>query len=480
MGFELDKNLISFDARRLNTPAVVFRNSKTVTDYDASWSLYSHKFIHSPPQKGVRFANYDVNGQGDLPVLAEFGQLFMKELNSRWTWNSGNSRIVTDWNDFTTCLQMSTNSDCNIVVMQEKDTAKYTQVKQEGDLTYGKHTVCVTYPLCREPPKQFLTNLALKVNMKLGGNNWRLDNVATYFPGRHDETIILGADVTHPAFGLPLGSPSVACVVGSLDSSFMNYPGSMRLQPGRQEMIENMEDMVQERLEAYREKNGKYPTRMIFYRDGISESQYAECQRLEIKAVLQAYKNLTKADLKLTFLVVGKRHHTRFFPLTTNDAVVKNGNCRPGLLVDNYVTDPGYKNFYLQSHNGIKGTARSAHYHMLHNDVTWGTDQLENLTHHLCYSFARATKGVSYAAPAYIADQLCERGRLYLKGFTGAFPAPPNLEGKSKEQRESDMRSWKKDCVDTVYSSPAWKHYDAARRRYNPWHENLDNSMFWM
>jgi eukaryotic translation initiation factor 2C len=51
---------------------------------------------------------------------------------------------------------------------------------------------------------------------------------------------------------------------------------------------------------------------------------------------------------------------------------------------------------------------------VLKDENKLGADQLQNLTHNLCYTFARATRAVSICPPAYYADILCERGRAYL------------------------------------------------------------------
>jgi eukaryotic translation initiation factor 2C len=83
------------------------------------------------------------------------------------------------------------------------------------------------------------SNLSLKVNMKFGGDHHRMDtHRLNYLLGseRRNLTIIIGADVVHPAGGGKFGAPSIACVIGSVDSEFMNYPGSMRLQGGNQEV----------------------------------------------------------------------------------------------------------------------------------------------------------------------------------------------------------------------------------------------------
>lgn len=240
----------------------------------------------------------------------------------------------------------------------------------------------------------------------------------------------------------------------------MNYPGSMRLQAGGQEEIEDMYGMVTERLRAWSENNeGALPEQVLFYRDGISESHFKSCQDVEVAAIRRAFADLcTKLKrtetLKLTFVVVGKRHHTRFYPTAAKDTTnllrgKDNSNLQPGLYVDRNVTDPARFNFYLQSHQAIQGTARSAHYHVLVDEIGFGNGKdLPNVTHALCYAFGRATKGISYCAPCYIADRLCERGRVYLRRWnlkSSGFGQPPLP--KAGETKEEALRKWKKDCA---------------------------------
>jgi hypothetical protein len=64
----------------------------------------------------------------------------------------------------------------------------------------------------------------------------------------------------------------------------------------------------------------RLPTSILFYRNGLSESQFDKCKSHEINGVKPAFCTLAKrynrpnAQLKLTFVFVGKRHHTRFYP----------------------------------------------------------------------------------------------------------------------------------------------------------------------
>ena len=83
-------------------------------------------------------------------------------------------------------------------------------------------------------------------------------------------------------------------------------------------------------------------------------------------------------------------------------------------MVDRHIVGRILREFYLQAHQGLQGTARPAHYVVIKDEIGFEADELETLTHNMCYLFNRATKAVSICPPAYYADLLCERGRSYL------------------------------------------------------------------
>lgn len=58
----------------------------------------------------------------------------------------------------------------------------------------------------------------------------------------------------------------------------------------------------------------------------------------------------------VTFLVVQKRHHTRFFPLKKEDEDGKNRNVPAGTIVDSTITHPQEMDFYLVSHASLQVT----------------------------------------------------------------------------------------------------------------------------
>jgi hypothetical protein len=133
-------------------------------------------------------------------------------------------------------------TDCSIILISEKDYDLYAFGKVTAD-DEGQQTLFAVgskfFPK-KGDAKQFMSNLALKVNMKFGGesHHFMQEHLNKYLRGSdvRNSTIILGADIGHSGVGGKMGSPSVACVVGSVDNNFMRYPGSMRLQRGGQEV----------------------------------------------------------------------------------------------------------------------------------------------------------------------------------------------------------------------------------------------------
>ena len=118
-----------------------------------------------------------------------------------------------------------------------------------------------------------------------------------------------------------------------------------------------------------------------------SDSKYASCSTC---LVLLTINGNTGACAKLKFkptitlIIVGKRHHVRFFPCVQSEGD-GSGNCVAGTVVDSDVVNPVEFDFYLLSHGGIIGTSRPAHYNVLLDEnrftyVTPGVSLAKSLT----------------------------------------------------------------------------------------------------
>ncbi|RUS25667.1 ribonuclease H-like domain-containing protein [Jimgerdemannia flammicorona] len=228
------------------------------------------------------------------------------------------------------------------------------------DTVIGICSQCVQSKHIYEPKKQYCANLCLKVNLKLGGMNSFLAAAQIPFIAEQS-TILFGSHVSHPG-PEAVNRPSIAAVCGSMDSKACRYSASIRVQKGRVEIIQDLSNMAKELLNTFYQTSGKKPSGILFYRNGVSEGQFKEVVESEIKAVQAACASLDpRYKPPITFVVVQKRHHVRFFP-----------------------TD-----------NNKDRTGRPCHYHVLHDENNFTSDSLQDLTYKLCHLYGRATRAVS-------------------------------------------------------------------------------------
>ncbi|KAI6131304.1 Piwi-domain-containing protein [Pisolithus thermaeus] len=363
-------------------------------------------------------------------------------------------RVIKNWCDanFKRSNGNRAKSSFILVLLRRRDNFIYPGIKRMCDLEFGVHTLHVLIPkLCSTTPSkldQYYANVALKLNIKLGGVNHLLGEGDVRWL-KQKKTMVVGMDVTHPSPGSHVGTPSIAAVVASVDDSFVHFPASLRCQISKQEMIGDLRAMFNERLHAYGGRPGTLPERVIVYRDGVSETQYDAVLRDELQSIKGAFadKYGNSPHPPLTLVVCGKRHHVRLFPAqdqTSNKTGVKDrsGNTLAGTVVDNTITSVFYFDFYLQAHAAIQGHVRGTHYIVLYDENNLGSDEVQQGTYNASYLYARASKSVSLVPPAYYADLACERGRYYLHNFFDGNELDEDRRGSagSADPKEDDGR----------------------------------------
>lgn len=78
----------------------------------------------------------------------------------------------------------------------------------------------------------------------------------------------------------------------------------------------------------------------------------------------------------------------------------------------------------------------------MHDEIGFRADALQTLTNSVSYMFARATKAVSLASPAYYADLCCERGRCYIHLLLqGSSRNPTTMTDESLVMKEA-IETW--------------------------------------
>ncbi|KAH9938191.1 argonaute-like protein [Fomitopsis serialis] len=331
-----------------------------------------------------------------------------------------------------------------VCVLPEGATDLYTAIKHFGDIQVGVATQCMKADKCKRAKEQYFANVCLKINVKLGGINTIPEpRSVSALTDPHNPTIVMGADVIHPAPGAE-GRPSFTALVANVDSDTAKYVADCRVQTSRQELIEDLEEMIVHGVPQNREKKANpAPTRIIFYRDGVSEGQFKQVLEQELPLIKKACARLN-INPKITMIVVGKRHHVRFFPQSERDRD-RSGNCPAGTVVDQEVTHPLELDW-------------PAHYSVLHDENGFTPDSLQALSFALCHVYARSTRSVSIPAPVYYADIVCSRAK--------------NHYNPEEAMRLDDSSGMPQDRASAIASLSMFK--DA----FKPLHKNMSYLMY--
>ncbi|RDW81679.1 putative RNA interference and gene silencing protein (Qde2) [Aspergillus mulundensis] len=455
-GIQTSSSLITVPGRVLPSPNVYYKDEKSkdkqITPMYGSWNMKSIRFSTSSNLQ--KWACILINAGGrqyfSAPAdLQECLQRFTQKL--REVGVNANPPVSMTRLDITG-QSAETLIDAKIAeVMRQhqpkliltilpwSDTAIYNCVKKSCDIRHGVRNINVLAEQFAKRNEQYFANVGLKFNLKLGGVNQvvRPNQLGIIGEGK---TMLVGIDVTHPSPGSAKGAPSVAAMVASIDSLLGQWPAEIRIQrESRTEMVDALDSMLQAHLRRWAANHkGAYPENIIVYRDGVSEGQYDLVTEQELPLLRNACKDIypapdTAKNLpRISIIIVGKRHHTRFYP-TRQDDSDRSNNTVNGTVVDRGVTEARNWDFFLQAHTALKGTARPAHYYTVWDEIFLkqkitppaknAADMLEAMTHHMCYLYGRATKAVSICPPAYYADLVCTRARCYL---SSAFePATP-------------------------------------------------------
>ncbi|SCZ89482.1 BZ3500_MvSof-1268-A1-R1_Chr1-1g01209 [Microbotryum saponariae] len=414
-GMEFSAEPMQVQARLLPNPTVMMK--KAVNPRDGVWDLRGQQFNRpcAPIERWAVFV-FDQErffGRGEVQKsVADFAQglqnVGIQVRNPRPAINyappMSPANIGTYFRETVKGLGLGGPPQLLLIYLARKPCDEYGAIKRFGDLDVGVATQCLSVPKAKRGNPQYYANVALKVNCKLSGVNATV-NLGPACPP-NIPTMIIGADVTHPGPGS--FAPSIAAVVATMNKDFTLYGSRIHVQNSRVELITDLEGMMMDLLRQFHATNKVPPARLVFYRDGVSEGQFAQVLSSEVAQIRSACRKIDpKYKPTLSFAVCGKRHHLSIFP--KNDA---DGDRTSNVKAD--VTSPFEHDFYIQSHASLLGTSRSAHYNVLLDEANISPDAWQQMTFNLTFTYARASRSVSVTTPAYYADRLCTRAALYL------------------------------------------------------------------
>lgn len=433
-GVSVGTSFEQVDGRIIDPPELVYRNQQKAKPMRGVWRADNMNFI-VPSTDVVRrelkwtILNLDFRTRPD--AIEQFGRaIYQMSLKQGVQLQQFSMRDnFFEPRDMRTCIRDLDNifndlkrqkMDLVFVVIPNpgRDGDVYAKVKQKAELQVGVLTQCIkSFTIDKKRnDMSTISNIWLKINAKTNGSNHVLAPNCKP-PISRKSVMYIGADVTHPS-PEQTNIPSVVGVAASYDLEGFRYSCCYRLQNAKDEMIRDLENIVCKQLKQFQQQNKILPESIMYYRDGVSEGQFSEILTIELRAIQAAAATVStnpNYKPKITFIVVQKRHHARFFPTAKCPTEGRNNNVPPGTIVDRYITAPNQYQFFLVSHAAVQGVAKPTKYCVLWDDENCHPDQLQALTYNLCHMFARCNRSVSYPAPTYYAHLAAYRGRVYIK-----------------------------------------------------------------
>ncbi|KAK7031291.1 hypothetical protein VNI00_013545 [Paramarasmius palmivorus] len=438
---------MTVEARQIAPPKLMYGQGSrqpTVEPRNGQWNMMDKKFVQ--PQAINRWAivvfdtHFGLNAARQMAkdIIHAFGTTGMRVLEPEPVIHMANpqANIVLDLKKAgQMCLQKhggKLGPDLLVVVLPELGNAEiYRTVKQ--------------------------------VNPKLGGINVRPDpQSAAALTDPHNPTIIMGADVMHPAPGST--TPSYTALVANVDSDAAKYIADIRVQTARQEIIADLGDMARNLIGKYMDyrknmekKTNFQPQRLLFFRgklypypavpvsdlhqsDGVSESQYKQVKDEEL-AILRDVCTEMKINPRITFIIVAKRHHFRSLQTQSFPIADRSGTVLLVLWLTPASRTPlsstsTYK-VMVGCWEPVDLPITMCSTTILYSRVP---DALQSLCFTLCHVFARATKSVSIPAPVAYADLVCARARNHYRNDLQSEVGTQTGSSSELERMRADFR----------------------------------------
>ncbi|KAI1703514.1 piwi domain-containing protein [Ditylenchus destructor] len=310
-----------------------------------------------------------------------------------------------------------------IVIKEDEDTNGYEAVKttldQQGHISQFIKKSNAIQMAGRN--QSIMKSLVLKLNSKLGGLNNKVIDCHDWQKFTTTPTLIVGVDTIRAARNDDM--PSVVGVTGSIDDTFARYSSGFCIFDPDEEYVPELDTLILNAIDAFAQHIKKAPKHIILLRGGLSDSQYDNVAKVEFGALGDACRRFEERyptefsrsnpfNPTVTYLIVSRKHSTRFKMETIPRGDRYNGNVPSGTVVDSVIA--GKKDYYLCSHNGLLGTSRPAYYEMMYDTWRLTGDNLQSFMYSLCHLVGRSRLPVSIPAPLYYADLLCRRVCTYI------------------------------------------------------------------
>ncbi|KAL7619906.1 Protein argonaute [Parahypoxylon ruwenzoriense] len=425
-GIKISPQMTITQARLLQNPEITFGNQTVNPGVSGRWDLRGKTFLEpnfSPLSSWGIFCVGDACRRNELENFArQFSECYRNHGGrvgrpayfDVLPYGTGDHAQITKLAFDSTEKHCKSRPQIIFFILSTKNQLNYERIKKSMDCRWNVVSQCIDGKQVPKCSGQYLSNVAIKVNSKLGGVTCRVPSRPNGGPPFWERpTAIIGLDVSHSGSGS--SSPSMAALTMSMDKHATRYSATCQTNGYREELISppNMQGMLHKLARHWIGINGCVPMHIYFIRDGVSEGQFQDVIDKELAEMRRVFRDL-KCSPKFTVIIATKRHHVRFFPRQGDKtAGDRNGNPLPGTLVERDVTHPKHFDFYLCSHAAIQGTSRPVHYQVILDEANVKPNDLQKMIYQQCYQYCRSTTPVSLHPAVYYSHLASNRARSH-------------------------------------------------------------------
>ena len=248
------------------------------------------------------------------------------------------------------------------------------------------------------------SKIVLQINAKLGSSLWApsLKNLEI----ANKDMMVIGADVFH---NYGKNKQSVIGLCASFDQDFTKYYSRVKFQAKGKEIMENISALIADCLTYFFKINKFLPKSIVFYRDGVGESQYETVRTIEIPSILAGFKKMGENyKPKFCEILVNKRIDDKFFAEGE-----RYENPPSGTWVFDKVVSKKFYDFFLCAQNVTQGTTTPTHYTVVYDEIGLPEDILASFTYYQCFNYYNWNGAVRVPACAQYAHKVA-----YMAGET--------------------------------------------------------------
>ncbi|XP_044315488.1 protein piwi isoform X1 [Drosophila rhopaloa] len=377
---DMDQNLTEVQGRVIEQQKIVFHHGKVPSGENADWtrSFRDQKMLTTPSEGIDRWAVIAPERNSyELKILLE--NLFRAANGMGMKFRSPHEVKIYDDR---TATYVRALDDCArmdpkliLCLVPNNNVERYSSIKKRGYVDRAVPTQVVTIKTAKNRGLMSIaTKIAIQLNCKLGYTPWMIELPLSGL-------MTIGFDIAKSTRDR---KRAYGALVASMDLQQNSTYFSTVSECSAFDVLSNtLWPMIAKALRQYSREHKKLPTRIVFYRDGVSSGSLKQLFEYEVKDIVEKldaeYKRASSEPPQLAYIVVTKSMNARFFA---------NGqNPPPGTVVDDVVTLPERYDFYLVSQQVRQGTVSPTSYNVVYSNMGISPDKMQRLTYKMCHLY---------------------------------------------------------------------------------------------